>query len=61
MTAFYPANAPVPDERRTDRLLLRPLRATDAALDYDAVMASPAELRAWSQSTWPADDFTLAD
>ncbi|HEU5011535.1 MAG TPA: GNAT family protein [Roseiflexaceae bacterium] len=56
---FYPADAPIPEETRTDRLLLRPLRATDVALDYDALMSSAEHLRRWSQSTWPADDFTL--
>src|SRR5215216_5901940 len=57
---FYPLNAAVPKEKRTDRLLLRPLRATDVELDYDAVMSSAEQLRRWSQSDWPADDFTLA-
>jgi RimJ/RimL family protein N-acetyltransferase len=45
---------------RTERLLLRPLRTTDVELDYDAVMASAEQLRMWSDSEWPADDFTLA-
>jgi RimJ/RimL family protein N-acetyltransferase len=57
---FYPANAAVPDEHRTALLLLRPLRATDVELDYDAVMSSAEQLRLWSQTDWPADDFTLA-
>jgi hypothetical protein len=35
------------------------LRATDVALDYDAVMSSRERLRLWSQTDWPADDFTL--
>jgi RimJ/RimL family protein N-acetyltransferase len=59
--AFYPPAARVPEELRTARLFLRPLRAADAALDYDAVLASAAQLRRWSQSSWPADDFTLAE
>jgi RimJ/RimL family protein N-acetyltransferase len=58
---FYPASAAVPEEKRTDRLLLRPLRATDVELDYDAVISSAAQLRRWSQSGWPADEFTLAE
>jgi hypothetical protein len=58
---FYPANAPIPDKKQTERLLLRPLRAADVDLDYDAVMTSAAMLRQWSQSSWPADDFTLAE
>jgi RimJ/RimL family protein N-acetyltransferase len=57
---FYPAGVPVPEERRTGRLYLRPLRATDVELDYEAVMSSAEMLRRWSQSDWPADDFTLA-
>jgi RimJ/RimL family protein N-acetyltransferase len=57
---FYPANAPVPEKKKTTRLLLRPLQATDVELDYDAVMSSAEQLRRWSQSSWPADDFTLA-
>ena len=58
---FYPAGVPVPEEKRTERLYLRPLRAADVELDYDAVMSSAAMLRRWSQSDWPADDFTLAE
>ena len=57
---FYSANASIPEEKRTDRLLLRPLRAADVELDYDAVISSAEQLRCWSQSTWPPDDFTLA-
>ena len=57
---FYPRNAAAPVERRTQRLFLRPLRASDVELDYDAVMSSAEMLRRWSQSGWPADDFTLA-
>jgi RimJ/RimL family protein N-acetyltransferase len=58
---FYPASAAVPEEKRTNRLFLRPLRATDVELDYDAVMSSAEQLRRWSQSDWPSDDFTLAE
>jgi RimJ/RimL family protein N-acetyltransferase len=46
---------------RTGRLVLRPLRASDAERDYDAVMSDAAELRRWSGSDWPSDDFTLAE
>jgi hypothetical protein len=58
---FHPADSPVPRENRTERLILRPLRVADAELDYDAVRSSAAQLRRWSDSTWPTDDFTLAD
>ena len=44
---------------RTGDLLLRPLTADDAELDHAAVMESREFLRAWEQSTWPADDFTV--
>lgn len=57
---FYPGSALAPEEKRTSRLFLRPLRATDVELDYDAVMSSAEMLRRWSQSSWPADDFTLS-
>ncbi len=58
---FYPEGARVPVERESPRLRMRPLRATDVERDYDAVMSSAAMLRSWSQSEWPADDFTLAE
>lgn len=48
-----------PGELRTDEFLLRPIRASDAALDYEAVMASKEYLRPWEQTGWPADDFTV--
>jgi RimJ/RimL family protein N-acetyltransferase len=46
---------------RTERLVLRPLRASDAERDYDAVMSSAAELRRCRGSDWPSNDFTLAE
>jgi RimJ/RimL family protein N-acetyltransferase len=58
---FYPPDAPVPAELRTAELLLRPLRATDAALDYDAVMASRERLLRRSAGQWPRVGFTLAE
>lgn len=48
-----------PEELRTEEFLLRPILVSDAALDYEAVMASKAYLRPWEQTGWPADDFTL--
>jgi hypothetical protein len=38
---------------------LRPILASDAELDYDAVMESREFLRKWEQSPWPEDDFTV--
>lgn len=48
-----------PEGLRTDELLLRPIRASDAELDYEAVMESKEFLRRWEQSSWPKDDFTV--
>jgi len=48
----------VPSELRTDEFLLRPLRATDCDLDYDAVMSSGDLLRIKSLGRWPRPGFT---
>jgi RimJ/RimL family protein N-acetyltransferase len=58
---FHPAGSPIPREKRTERLSLRPLRTSDAERDYDAVMSSAAELRRCRGSEWPSDDFSLAE
>lgn len=58
---FYPADQDVPQEKRTSRVFLRPLRATDVELDYDAVMSSAEMLRRWGQGDWPRDGFTLEE
>ena len=52
---------PAPAGLRTPRLKLEPLTIGHVELDYDAVMSSRAELRRWSQSSWPAEDFPLAE
>ena len=57
--AFTDDDFRAPTELRTDEYLLRPIRAADAALDYEAVMASREYLRPWEGTGWPADDFTL--
>ncbi len=46
---------------RTDEFLLRPLRATDVQLDYDAVISSRAQLLLSSGSTWPREGFTIEE
>lgn len=58
---FYPPNASVPDTLRTDEMLIRPLRASDVTLDYDAVISSRDELWLRSGGTWPREGFTLAE
>ena len=57
--AFNNDDFHAPAGLRTDEFLLRPILASDAALDYEAVMASKEYLRPWEQSGWPADDFTV--
>ena len=57
--AFNRDDFHAPEELRTDEFLLRPIRASDAQLDYEAVMESKAFLRQWEQSSWPEDDFTV--
>ncbi|MCJ7549049.1 MAG: GNAT family N-acetyltransferase [Anaerolineae bacterium] len=58
---FYPAGCAAPLDMRTSRLYVRPLRATDVELDYDAVMSSAEMLRRWCQGDWPRDGFTPAE
>ena len=45
----------------TQDFVLRPITLADAERDYAAVLESRAHLRTREQSTWPADDFTVAE
>lgn len=58
---FYLANAHVPETLKTNEFLVRPLRATDVELDYDAVISSRAELWLRSGGSWPREGFTLEE
>ena len=58
---FYPDDATVPAELRTHEFLLRPLRAADVDLDYEAVMATQETLRRFSGGRWPRPNFTLEE
>jgi RimJ/RimL family protein N-acetyltransferase len=58
---FYPDDAFVPTELRTDKFLLRPLRAADVALDYEAVMATQEPLRQRTGGRWPRPGFTIEE
>ena len=58
---FYPKYARVPSEKQTARLFLRSLKESDAKFDYEALMASKEQLRRWSGTSWPADEFTLSE
>lgn len=51
----------VPNSLRTESLVLRPIRAADARLDYEAVMESRQYLRLWEQTGWPEEDFTIEE
>ena len=50
---------PVPTTLVTPGFRLHRQRLSDNPKDYNAVMASKALLRAWSDSPWPEDDFSL--
>jgi len=56
---FYPDDAIVPKGLKTKEFHLRPLRTSDAEIDYAAVMDSKLMLRIMSQSSWPPDNFTI--
>jgi hypothetical protein len=56
-----PDRLPVPAGFAGPGFVVRAQSLRDAALDLEAVMASKAELRAWSDSDWPSDGFTLAE
>ena len=58
---YYPPTLPVPAGFQTRRIVLEPLRPAHVERDYAAVMESRQQLRLWSGSPWPADDFTLED
>lgn len=56
-----PFRSTAPAGLTTDTFVLRPITAADAERDHAAVMESRELLRVWEQSTWPTDDFTVAD
>jgi hypothetical protein len=58
---FYSDEFPIPELFQADEFIFRPLRASDVELDFDAVISSSPMLRAWSQSDWPANGFTLEE
>lgn len=51
----------LPATLQGEGFLLEPLTVDHVELDYAAVMDSREMLRIWSGSTWPAEDFTLAE
>lgn len=59
--SFYPLTSNLPTGFQTEHILLRPLRAADNALDYEAVMDSQAYLRIGTAGEWPLPAFTLTE
>jgi hypothetical protein len=55
---FYPDAAPVPGGLRGEGFFLRPLRAADCDLDFDAVVSSADLLLVKSLGRWPRPGFT---
>ena len=58
---YYPPDRPIPAGFQTRRVILEPLKPQHLERDYTAVMESREQLRLWSGSPWPADDFTLEE
>lgn len=58
---FHPEGRAIPERLVTDEFVLRPVKATDAEADLDALMSSRETLRIWDQSDWPSDDFTIEE
>jgi hypothetical protein len=52
---------PVPERHAGGGLVLARLTEAHAARDHAALMASVAYLRRWSDSDWPAEDFSVAE
>lgn len=48
-----------PKNHNSDIVTIFPTNIEFAASDFEAVMASKEELRLWSVSDWPEDDFTI--
>ena len=58
---FCSDEVPIPELFQAKEFIFWPLRASDVELDFDAVVSSSLMLRAWSQSDWPIDGFTLEE
>jgi RimJ/RimL family protein N-acetyltransferase len=59
--SFYPAELPVPKRLIAPSFIARPLRTRDAALDFEAYMASKDVIHTHSGGIWPTDDFTVEE
>lgn len=56
---FAPSTAPVPHGFTTASFRVLPIGPQFNVADYEAVMSSVGLLRAWSDSPWPEDEFSL--
>ncbi len=54
-------SGPVPDRHAEASFALTRLTATHAERDHAALLASREYLRAWSDSSWPEDGFSVAE
>ncbi|AJT42612.1 hypothetical protein [Psychromicrobium lacuslunae] len=59
--AFLELPNPLPAELTTGHFSLRPIRADDAELDYQAVIETREQLRSWEQTSWPDEGFAVED
>ena len=58
---WYPEPLPVPAGLEHDRFVFEPLGPEHVDRDYESLMDSKEHLRRWSGTSWPADDFTVAE
>ncbi len=59
--SFTEPDSAVPERLVTDEFLLRPITAQDAEIDHAAVIETREYLRLWEQTSWPEDNFSVAD
>jgi len=59
MMQFYPEDIDPPTELKTRHFYIRPLRATDVKLDFNAVIASREILLRRTFGRWPKEGFTI--
>ena len=58
---FVPSEFKIPLELEHTSFRLRPIRQSDARLDYEAVMASAPQLRRQFGGDWPAENFSIEE
>ncbi len=61
LSIFVAPDFSVPVVLECPRFKLRPIRQTDARLDYEAVMSSVQKLRIQFGDNWPTDDFSIEE